>query len=168
MKKLIYLSIIITITYLLLCFYKYGMQTSISAYANDWIDDGLQFMPFLWVLSMYGTIGIYSLRKGSSKYSWILFLAVNILTLIGFFTGHNPDFENNAIENGIHVSSVYVSIGMAIIYMIISCSKKIWPVILSVLFFIFTITFVVLDISNHTYWIEIFCLGIIYIYLHTE
>jgi len=162
-KKYLIGSLVLTIFYLILCYAQFGMAPSISHYAIDWRDTSMQYMPFVWVTSILVMIGVYCFDAG--KYGWMLFTSILVLTGIGYFTGYNPEFMNNKVENFIHVACVYISIPLALTYIIISSKSKGLSILLTITFLIFTVLMLTFEVKNHTTYIEEYCFAVIYFYL---
>jgi hypothetical protein len=166
-SKITVLSIFVTMGYLIALYVDYGMKSSISSYAQNVIMDGHEWMTLTWLVSLFVTTTYISVKQ-KKWWTMFLFLSGFILLPIAYFTGYYEGFMNHNGEDVVHVLSVYLSIPLAFTYIIIDAKKKgngIVGVVLLGWFVAFWAMATALDISHHTYWIEVVALLCIYPYL---
>lgn len=155
MKKLsIISSFIWLVAYLLICYFVFNkVESSISAYAKDWRELSMSYMPHIWLGGMFFLIGVsLVVLSEKDKYTWTLFAGTSVLTLIGYWQGMN----GNNLHDILHVIFVYVSIAGMIAYLIFDGFKYRRKVIIFSIIFI-NLIFCILAIKyipKHTYWIE--------------
>lgn len=166
-KKIVLIISMLLIT-IFLCYV--GVQSSISHSAKELTEKGLQII-FL------GFVAIMSFTIIYLGYKPLPIFAGSIIMIIGGYTGYNPEIFNNRIENIIHVIATNTAILLMIVeimrnavnYFKIKLAKRsLLYMFMIISFLAFTITLTEIKIKNHTYWIEVYFIIVVYLFYIIE
>jgi hypothetical protein len=150
------ISFVISISYLVFIQIKYGQLFSISASAKY---EPNFFFAFIWFLAAFMAL------IGNS---WYVMAGASLLAIIGTATGYNPELTNDNLQDIVHVVCTMSAIGLVMVDVIVKGFKHkkymLLAVVLVSLFLLFTGYMLAFRIAYRTYWIEVACLGVVYLF----